>query len=136
MHSEKGEEMDSEFVEYFVDEAKEKIPCKGFLTFDSKVQTKRPGVLVVHAYKGQDDFARKKAIALAELGYVSFAVDLYGNGTLAQTDEEAKNLMIPLFIDRQSLRQRITAAYETLANHPLVDPDKIGAIGFLSLIHI
>lgn len=102
---------------------------KGFLatpTTDNKV----PGVLVMHAWRGLDEFARKKAIALAELGYVAMAADLYGDGITAETDEEAANLMLPLFLDRELLQAFLKKAYEVLCNKPFVDKNKVAAIGF------
>jgi dienelactone hydrolase len=104
--------------------------CHGKVVYDKSITDRRPGILVAHAWKGQDQFAIEKAQALAELGYVAMAIDLYGNGTTASTAEAALALMKPLFIDRHLLRQRIVAAYESLKAHPLVDSSRIGAIGF------
>ncbi|HEX7702317.1 MAG TPA: dienelactone hydrolase family protein, partial [Kofleriaceae bacterium] len=53
---------------------------EGYLSYDDAIKGKRPGVLVVHAWMGLDDNARKRADMLAGLGYVAFAVDIYGKG--------------------------------------------------------
>lgn len=106
------------------------IECHGFLVYDSSTVGKRPAVLVAHAWRGQDDFAREKARALAALGYVGFAVDLYGNGLSLTSKEDAQKQMLPLFKDRKTLRERIYAAYEFLQKSNLVDASRIGAIGF------
>lgn len=42
-----------------------------------------PGVLVVHEWKGLDGYAKRRAEQLAELGYVAFAADIYGDGKIA-----------------------------------------------------
>lgn len=102
---------------------------KGFLAIPA-IDKKVPGIVVAHAWKGLDEFARKKAIALAELGYAALAADVYGNGAVAESDEEAAALMLPLFLDRLLLQRRIRVAYDALCNNPLVDNEKIGAIGF------
>jgi len=102
----------------------------GFLVYDPSNTQRRPAVIIAHAWRGQDDFAREKAHELAQLGYVAFAADLYGDGKEASSDEEAAQLMRPLFINRKRLRQRIVAAYKTLKECPQVDSRKIGAIGF------
>lgn len=102
---------------------------KGYLAMPKTTQ-KAPGIIIAHAWMGQDEFARKKAIALAELGYAAFAADLYGDGKTAKTSDEALELMMPLFLDRHLLQQRMIAAYETLKTNPLVDKERIGAIGF------
>ena len=41
-----------------------------------------PIVLVVHAWDGLGDEVRDKATRLAAQGYVAFAIDVHGNGTL------------------------------------------------------
>ena len=101
---------------------------KGFLAYE-KEEGLRPAVLVAHAWRGQDDFARAKAEALAKLGYIAFAVDMYGNG-LTVTNDEAPAMMMPLFINRKMLRSRIVTAYKTLLQQPNVDKERVGAIGF------
>lgn len=103
---------------------------KGCLVYKGEATAKRPAVIVAHAWRGQDEFARQKARDLAELGYVGFAADLYGDGVCVTSDEEALKLMLPFFLDRSLLRERITAAFDAIKNHPLVDPAAIGAIGF------
>jgi dienelactone hydrolase len=106
------------------------LEMKGYLAYDSSFSPPRPGILVAHAWRGLDDFAKEKARELAKLGYVAFAADVYGQGTTADTDEKALALMQPLFFNRKELRQRIGAAYDVLAKQPQVDRSKLGAIGF------
>ncbi len=117
--------MYTEKMTYFHDET----PCIGFIAYDNQIQTKRPVVLVVHAWRGQDDFAREKAVEIAELGYIGFAVDIYGDGKCG-TNEEAPQLMAPFFADRTLLQERIGAALTFVKKHPQVDSNRIGAIGF------
>jgi dienelactone hydrolase len=103
----------------------------GYMAYDEVDSGKKlPGVLVAHAWRGQDEFARDKAKALARLGYVGFAIDLYGDGQSAESDAEAAALMKPLFIERKELRKRVVGAYKVLQDHAAVDEHKIGAIGF------
>lgn len=103
---------------------------KGLLVYDENDQKTRPGVIVVHAYKGQDRFAQEKARELVRLGYTAFAADYYGEGKTVATDDEAKQLMRPLFIDRTLLRKRIVGAFEVFKKQKQADPQRIGAIGF------
>ncbi len=105
------------------------LPFEGYWSFP-KNQEKRPAVIVAHAWMGQDDFARQKADEIASLGYVGFAVDLYGKGKIAKNPSEAQELMIPLFFDRVLLQRRICSALRLVQQHPLVDSYKVGAIGF------
>lgn len=119
--------MESRILEYRVNGA----VFKGYLTYpEQALREKRPAIIVVHAWRGQDAFAREKAQALADLGYIGFAADLYGEGREAKSDEEAGSLMKPLFLNRPLLRERIVAAYETVRSLDVVDSSFIGAIGF------
>lgn len=104
--------------------------CKGFLAYEDSGLPKKPAVIISPAFRGLDDFARNKAKELAKLGYVAFAADIYGNGLEVKSNEEAEALMMPLFINRQLLRERIISAFNTVSALSLVDKDKIGAIGF------
>lgn len=96
----------------------------------SESSSKKPAVIVAHAWKGQDAFALKQAEELSKLGYIGFAADIFGNGAAAETNEEATKLMLPLFLNRALLRKRLLGAFETVAKLPQVDPNRIGAIGF------
>lgn len=103
---------------------------RGYLVYNQEDTTPKPCVIIAHAWKGLDAFAKQKAEFLAELGYVAFAADLYGEGKNASTNEDAWELMHPLFINRKELRDRISAAYETVSALECVDRTMIGAIGF------
>ena len=104
--------------------------CEGFITYDNASPKKRPGVLIAHTFRGQSEFEVEKSVELAKLGYVGFAIDLFGQGRRASTPEEANLLMQELDSDRQLLRSRILAALQTLSEHKMVDANNIGAIGF------
>ena len=103
---------------------------EGFLAYDDVEVGARPGVMVVHAWAGRSEFECDKARALAELGYVGFAADLYGKGVLGTSTEENAGLMQPFLQDRALLQSRLTTALETLKSLPEVDNDRIAAIGF------
>lgn len=53
---------------------------KGYIAYDDAVDGKRPGILVVHEWWGNNEYARKRATMLAELGYTALALDMYGEG--------------------------------------------------------
>lgn len=103
---------------------------EGFIAYDETVDGARPGVLVAHAWMGQDDFARDKAVLLAELGYVGFALDVYGVGRRASDRAGAEALMTPLVEDRALLRARLNASLERMKAHEVVDATRTGCIGF------
>ncbi|MCH9756421.1 MAG: dienelactone hydrolase family protein [Gammaproteobacteria bacterium] len=102
----------------------------GHLAFDNTTPKKRPGVLVFHDWSGCNDFAKKQAETLAEMGYVGLAADLYGDGRAGKTTDEKKALMTPLVEDRAYLLERIKSAFNTLLDRPEVDQTHVAAIGF------
>lgn len=102
----------------------------GFMAWDASRFPPLPGVLVAHTWAGRDDFACDKAIALAEMGYVGFALDLYGDARVGSGPEENAKLMQPLLEDRALLQRRMKLALETLKAQKWVDSEKTAAIGF------
>ena len=103
---------------------------EGYLAQDTAVEGKRPGILVVHEWKGLNDYAKRRADQLAEMGYVAFAADMYGKGVRAKDHEEAGQLSGIYRGNRLLMRGRIKAALTALLAQPGVDPQKIGAIGY------
>src|SRR5215213_5420069 len=62
---------------------------KGFLAYDDAAKEKRPGILVVHEWWGLNDYAKKRAEMLVDLGYVAFCPDMYGEGKTTEHPKEA-----------------------------------------------
>ncbi|MGE0790765.1 MAG: dienelactone hydrolase family protein [Sandaracinaceae bacterium] len=89
-----------------------------------------PAVLICHAWGGRDEFAENKAKAIAELGYVGAAIDVYGVGKRGTDTASNQALMMPLLHDPAMLRRRLTAAYQAVRTADGVDPDKMATIGF------
>ncbi len=65
------------------------VKLEGYLAYDDTrtAAGKIPGVLIVPEWWGLNDYARGRAEQLAKLGYVAFAVDMYGGG---QSTRDAK----------------------------------------------
>ena len=103
---------------------------QAFFAYDDAFEERRPAVLISHAWAGRDEFVNDKAKQLAELGYVAFALDMYGQGVLGANLEENAALMQPFMDDRQLLQRRINAALYAVTLLPWVDDSKIAAIGF------
>jgi len=57
---------------------------EGYLAYDDAIVGKRPGVVVVHEWWGQNDYVKKRAEQLARMGYIAFALDMYGKGKLTK----------------------------------------------------
>jgi dienelactone hydrolase len=103
---------------------------KGFLAWDDSISGKRPGVLVVHEWWGLNDYVRGRAKQLAELGYTALAVDMFGEGKVADHPKDAGAFAGALMKDPQVALERFQAAMQALKSQPTVDPDKIAAIGY------
>lgn len=106
------------------------LPLKGYLAYPAGVTGKRPGVLVVHEWWGLNDYVRKRARMLAQLGYVALAVDMYGEGKSTEHPEDAKKFMMEVVSQGDASARRFAAAKAALVTDPHVDPDKIAAIGY------
>ena len=106
------------------------VEMKGYLAWDASAVGPRPGVIVVHEWWGCNDYARRRANMLAELGYTGFAVDMYGAGKTASNPDEAGELMNGLLADLPVMRERFNAALGQLRSHETTDPDKAAAIGY------
>ena len=86
-----------------------------------------PAVVVVHEWKGLDDWAKKQADRLAAEGYIALAVDLY-KGKLAQTDSEAHQLMSGL--DEAEAIAMLRAGADFLRGRSDVRANAVGVIGW------
>src|SRR5438132_9792945 len=103
---------------------------EGYLAYEDSTTDKRPGVLVVHEWTGHNPYVRKRAEQLAALGYVAFALDMYGKGVHAKDAKEAAALAGTYKNDRKLMRARAGAGLDVLKKQTLVDPQRLGAIGY------
>jgi dienelactone hydrolase len=103
---------------------------KGMIAWDAARQGPRPGVLVVHEWWGHNDYPRKRARMLAELGYTAMALDMYGDGRTAANPDEAGELMNAVIEDMETGRARFEAAHQVLKDHATVDASRTAAIGY------
>jgi dienelactone hydrolase len=106
------------------------VALEGFLVYDPAVEGKRPGVLIVHQWMGLSDNERMRARMLAEMGYVAFAVDVYGMGIRPANTDEAQEQAGIYYGDRALFRERIAAGLTHLKQQRLVDAKRVAAIGY------
>lgn len=102
----------------------------GYLFWDDVMTEKRPGVLVIHEWWGLNDYAKRRARMLAELGYVAFASDMYGGGRVTDKPEQAKEWMQAVTADVEGWRERAELGLAQLKASDLVDPERVAAIGY------
>jgi dienelactone hydrolase len=106
------------------------VTMKGYIAYDDAVKGRRPGVLVVHEWWGLNDYARRRARMLAELGYTALAVDMYGNGKQATHPDDAGKFAAEVSKNLDLERARFQAALRVLKKQRTVDPDRIAAVGY------
>ena len=104
------------------------VTFKGHLAWDDAVKDKRPGILVVHEWWGLNDYARKRAEQLADLGYVAFACDMYGRG-VAGDRERVMATLVGLRDAPDRLARRAAAGLGALSGCAEVN-GHLAAVGF------
>lgn len=113
-----------------VEYSAQSVMMKGYLAYNENIKGKRPGVLVIHEWWGLNDYARKRARMLAELGYTGLAVDMYGDGKTAMHPDDAGKFSSELMKNFDAAKVRFMAAVDFLKQQPTVDPHGIAAIGY------
>jgi dienelactone hydrolase len=103
---------------------------QGFVAYDANDSSKRPAVLVVPEWWGVVDYTKKRAEDLAKLGYIAIAVDMYGNGKVGATPDEAGKLAMPFYSHPDMAKKRFEAALNEIKKYPQTDTARIGAIGY------
>ena len=110
------------------------LKLEGFVAYDSelveKANGKAPGVLVVHQWTGLTDYEKRRCRELAALGYVAFALDIYGQGIRPDNHRDAGKQATIYKKDRALYRKRLNLGLEQLKSRPNVSGDSCGAIGY------
>ena len=89
---------------------------------------KGPGILVLHAWWGLNDFFRDFCDRLAQQGFVALAPDLF-SGKVARTIAEAEQHLSE-FNEEQDAPPIVLSAVENLRKHAAVSANGLGVIGF------
>lgn len=119
-------EIKTEVIEYKDGET----VLEGFVAYDDAKTGARPGVLVIHDWTGLQDYTKRRATMLAELGYVAFAADIYGKGVRPADPAECAKEAGKYKGDLPLLRQRVTIGFDQLLKRKEVDVQKTAAIGY------
>lgn len=120
----------AEIVGKSVDYAHGDLALQGYVAYDDAREGKLPGVLIVHAWRGHGENAQAKARELAKMGYVAFALDMYGKGVFAKSNDEARKLATRFYGNRELMRTRAQSGLAQLRAQPKCDAERVGAIGF------
>lgn len=106
------------------------VVLEGFVAKPEKRDGKVPLVLVVHQWKGLGDYEKRRCRELAQLGYVAFAVDVYGKGVRPESQEAAGQQAGKYKKDRALFRQRLKAGLDAALEVEGVDTERVAAIGY------
>src|SRR5687768_12558760 len=102
----------------------------GFLAYDDASTDKRPAVIIVHEWWGVTDYTKRRAHDVASLGYVAFVADMFGDGKTTNDPTEAGKLAGGIKGDPNLLRSRAQAALDFVDKQPLVDGQRVAAMGY------
>lgn len=120
-------EVQTKVVEYQDGE----LVLEGFAAWDSDNMNRNvPGILVVHQWMGLTDYEKDRCRQLAKLGYVAFALDIYGKGERPTNPQEAGAAAGRFKNDRELYRKRLKLGLDQLRSQVHVEPEKIAAIGY------
>lgn len=102
----------------------------GYLAYDdAKTATgKVPGVLVIPEWWGVNAYVKSRADQLAQLGYVAFVADMYGEGKSTEDPKQAAKWAASF--EGPLMAQRARAGLDQLSQVQQVDQSKLAAIGF------
>jgi dienelactone hydrolase len=122
----KTPKLKEETVTYNVDTLK----MQSYLVYDENITGKRPAVLVVHEWWGLNDYTKRRARMLAELGYIAMGIDMYGNDRRGNNPQEAGILSGPYYENMEMTKKIFNAGLEEFKKNPNVDQTKIAGIGY------
>lgn len=107
------------------------VELHGVLAQDEAVDEPKGAVLIVHEWWGLNDYAKGRTRQLAELGYVAFAVDMYGAGKVTINADQAGQWAGELYADRSLARGRVVAGLDAFREAAGLEADApVVAIGY------
>ena len=116
----------SENIDYTADG----VTMKGFVAYNADTTALKPVVLILPEWWGIADYTRGRAKQLAALGYLAFAVDMYGDGKTAETPDEAGKLATPFYTSATLAKARFDAAFAKIRTYKFADTNRVAAIGY------
>ncbi len=106
------------------------LPCEGFVVRKADLDLPAPVVVICHHWNGRDELMDQRAKEIAAMGYIAFAVDLYGNHATATEPDTCASFMNPMMADRAMLRERLQATIAAAKRIPGADGKRIVVMGF------
>lgn len=103
---------------------------EGYVVVPQVEVSKRPCIVLAHDWSGLSDPTRRLAERYAALGYICFALDVYGKGVRGDPVGVNSHLMDPLMEDRALLGRRLLAGFKAAGQFPGVDNTRMAAVGY------
>jgi dienelactone hydrolase len=106
------------------------VTMKGYYVYNDSIAGPRPTVLLVHEWWGLTDNVRRRADMLANMGYAALAVDMYGDGKVAEHPDDAGKFASAVAQNLPTMTARFNAALSLVKKSKFVDTTRIAAIGY------
>ncbi len=117
-----------------VDYKDKDVTLEGYLSMPVGAQTMAPnslpGILLIHEWTGLGEYIKKRADMYASLGYVVFAMDMYGKGKRAKNHDEAAKLMNIYEKNPILMNERVQTSLDFLKKNRIVNINKIVVVGY------
>ncbi len=126
----KEPKLKEETITYGIDGLKDSLVLDGYVVYDENIEGKRPAVLVVHEWWGQNEYVKMRVRELAKLGYIAMALDMYGNGKRGDDPASAEKLAMPFYMEPGKAKPLFDAALARLKSYSQADGAKVAAIGY------
>jgi dienelactone hydrolase len=91
-----------------------------------------PAIIVIPDWDGPTMYEKERVTMLADMGYVGFAADIFGNGYVGEAMSMMDKIgnITKFYGDMDLFMTRIEAAITQVKSDPLVDSSKIALIGY------
>lgn len=106
------------------------VSLNSLVAYPDDTTVKHPIVLIVPEWWGLDNYVKRRAKELADLGYFAVGVDMYGNGKVGANPDEAKALATPFYMNPQLAKSRLEAALAKAKTYAQADTTRTAAIGY------
>ena len=106
------------------------VTSQSVVFYNENRSGKSPIVLVIPEWWGLNEYPKSRAKQLAEMGYLAMAVDIYGNGKIADNPKDAGAFSGPFYQDPQMAMNRVNAAIAKAKSLPQADTSQVAAIGY------
>jgi dienelactone hydrolase len=113
-----------------LDYVDEDVTCEAFVAYEATSPSPKPCVLLAHDWSGRLAHIDELTEGLARLGYVGFALDVYGKGVRGDVAGDNSHLMNPFVADRAKLARRLKAGSAAARAHKAVDSARVAIVGY------